>query len=391
MNIQTFKKRAKIGIIAIISLVAFLILNPFSINDAGNRQVIQTIGGDLDVRFEPGLYYSGFFSKVTTYPNNVTLQVGPKEKRTDNTDYWSSSNTGTFSEGDQATLGHTVKWDLPGDAANMKKIHTTYNSIDNLAETTLMQYQRETASYSCQRMSSEAHYSGGQSQLKDYFQDQLRNGQVLLVTETKTRKLVDGSEKQYIEVSEQRTKDGKIKRTESDIQDYNIVASFASIDYVKYDPRIYEKLKAKIDAASLEATSKQELITAQQEALTEKAKGEKLLAKKKADEEAAKLEAVIRAEKEKLVAKEQALQAKYTADRVEQEGRAKAAANRALVAAGLTPQEKAEWDYKTRVGIAAELAKRPVPKVIMGGSNGQSGLSNAYTMEQMLVMMQKMK
>lgn len=60
-------------------------------------------------------------------------------------------------------------------------------------KTRLLQYQKETMSYSSQRMSSEAHYSGGQSQLKEYFQDQLRNGQVLLVTETKTRKLEDGT------------------------------------------------------------------------------------------------------------------------------------------------------------------------------------------------------
>ena len=82
----------------------------------------------------------------------------------------------------------------------------------------------------------------------------------------------------------------------SDIQKYGIIASFASIDKVVYDARIYEKLKAKIDAASDEATAKQQLITAQQEALTEKARGEKLIAETKAREESAKLEAVIRAQ-----------------------------------------------------------------------------------------------
>jgi len=379
-----------IPIILGVIVLLFAGANPFSVNDAGNRQVVQTLSGDLSVRFEPGIYMSGFWAKVETYPNNVTIQLGPEEKRSPEADYWGMTHTGTFSEGDQAQLGHTVKWDLPTDAANMLKIHKTYQNIDNLATTTLMQYQKETANYSCQRLSSEAHYSGGQSQLKDFFQDQLRNGQVLLVTETKTRKLEDGTEKQYIEVSEQLDEKGMVKRTESDIQDYNIIASFASIDFVEYDERIYVKLKEKIDAASDEATAKQQLITAQQEALTEKAKGEKLIAKKRADEEADKLEAVIRAEKEKLVAKEQALQAKYTADKIEQEGRAKAAANLALNRAGLTPQEKAEWNYKTKVGIAKELAKRPVPQVIMGGNeNRQSGLSNAYTMEQMLLMMDK--
>lgn len=60
-----------------------------------------------------------------------------------------------------------------------------------------------------------------------------------------------------------------------------------------------------------------------------------MLAQTRAEEEADKLRDVIRAEKEKAVAKEQAQQAKYVADKVEQEGRAKAAANRALVSAGL--------------------------------------------------------
>lgn len=362
--------KAKVIGTLVLLLIGGVIFNPFAINDAGERTVIQPIKGELWVQFKPGLYFKGLFSKTEVYPNNATIQVGPEEKRSKDADYWTLPNTGTFAEGDQAQLGHTVKWDLPNGPIEMIELHTTYNNIDNLMSTTLLQYQKETASYSCQRMSSEAHYSGGQSQLKDYFQDQLRKGQVLLVTETKTRKLENGTEKTFVQVQEKRDSLGRFLRTTSDIQKYKLIPSFASIDYVKYDARIYEKLKEKIDAAADEATSKQNYITAQQEALTEKAKGEKLIAKKRADEEADKLEAVIRAEKEKLVAKEQALQAKYTADKIEQEGRAKAAANLALNKAGLTPQEKAEWDYKTKVGIAREISKAQMPKIVVNGGSG---------------------
>jgi len=116
------------------------------------------------------------------------------------------------------------------------------------------------------------------------------------------------------------------------------------------------------------------LITAQQQALTEKAKGEQLIAKTRADEEASKLQAVMQAEKAKLVAKEEAEQAKYIANKIEEEGRAEAAKNMALVKAGLTPQEKAEWDYKTKVDVAKELAKAQVPSMVIGG-NGANGSS----------------
>ena len=56
--------------------------------------------------------------------------------------------------------------------------------------------------------------------------------------------------------------------------------------------------------------------------------------------------------------------------RIIAEGEAEAAANRAKVAAGLTPQERAEWDYKTKVGVAEAVAKVQLPTVVMGGTNG---------------------
>jgi len=366
LNVKTIIKLA----IAFVVIIAALVINPFSINDSGNRQVVQTLGGNLEVKFTPGLYFSGFFSTVTTWPNNVTIQVGPEKKRSSEADYWETSNTATFSEGDEAGIGHTVKWDLPNTVDEMLELHTTYNNIKNLMTTTLLQYQKETVNYSTQRMSSEAHYSGGQSQLKEYFQDQLRNGQVLLQTETRIHVLDDGSTRKYIDVQEIRNEDSIIVRTISDIQKYKLYASFASIDYVKYDPRIYEKLKAKIDAAADEATSKQRLITAQQEEQEAYVQGRKLISEVKAKEEALEQESIIRARKEKLVAKEQADQAMFIADKIEEEGRAEAAKNRALVSAGLTPQEKAEWDFKTKVGVARELAKVNVPNIVVGGSGG---------------------
>lgn len=373
MNLSEFgitPLRVKILIGLSIVVFALYAFNPLSNNDAGERQVIQTLGGDLDVKFSPGLYFSGFFSKVTTYPNNVTIQISDKGHISPDADYHMLPHMGTFSEGDAATLSHTTKWDLPSDKNKMLDLHKTYTDINNLMTTTLLMYQKQIASYSTQRMSSEAHYSGGQSQLNEYFQDQLRNGQVLLITETKTRPLKDGSVKTYIEVKAKLDAEGNIKRSVSDIQEYGIVASFASIDEVLYDERIYEKLKAKIDAASDEATAKQELITAQQEALTEKAKGEKLIAKTKATEEADELQEVIRARKAKLVAIENLAQARLDAAAKLVLKEAEAKGDKLKVAAGLTPLEAASIEMETRIGVARELAKVNVPNIVISGGNG---------------------
>lgn len=367
------QKTIIMSVMGVLLFITALFTNPFSWNTAGERQVIETLTGELDVRFGPGVYWSGVLATVTTYPNNVTIQVGETEG--DEVDFFEGLHSGTFAGGDQATLGHTVKWDLPNTKDEMIELHTTYTNIDNLMSTTLLQYQKETATYSCQRMESEAHYSGGQSQLKEYFQDQLRNGQVLLNTQTKTRITKDGNSEKYVEVEEKRDTSGNFLRTISDIQKYNLYASFVSVDHVDYDERIDKKLKDKIDAASDESTSKQRLITAQQEEQEAIVKGRKLIAETTAREEALEQEAIIQARKSKLVAKERLEEDKFKAASTIALKKAEAEGDKLKVAAGLTPLERARIDKETAIGVAHELAgvKFPNSMVIVGGSNGGDG------------------
>jgi regulator of protease activity HflC (stomatin/prohibitin superfamily) len=383
------------GIIALVLFVSGVMFNPFETNDAGERQVVQTFGGELTVKFDPGFYFAGFNHKCTTYPNNLSIQVSLEKNKSEQADLWvaASIKDGTFSEGDNAALEHNVKWDLPNNEIQMIELHKTYNNVDNLMKTTLLSYQKKIASFSTQRLSSEAHYSGGKSQLDEYFADQLENGQVLLITETKTRTLADSSTENYIKVSPKLNGDGTWKRKSSDVQSLGIKATYTSMDNVHYDPRIYEKLKAKIDAASDEATSKQELITAQQVAKTEKAKGEQLIAKTRATEEASKIQAEIQAQKATAVAEETLKQAILNAKSDLATKKAAAEGDRLKVAAGLTPKERAEFDMKTAIGVAEALSKRDVPSIVMtGGEKGGSGsnLSSSYTMENMLLLQKQL-
>lgn len=58
----------------------------------------------------------------------------------------------------------------------------------------------------------------------------------------------------------------------------------------------------------------------------------------------------------------------------------------------MTPQERAEWDYKTAVGIAEALANskvRWVPEVMMG-SNGSSSAMDAVGLNMMMDVVNKM-
>lgn len=345
------------------------VANPFSINDAGERTVVQPIKGNLWTQFNPGLYFSGFFSKKTVWPNNFTIQVSREENKSPDADLWIVSNPkdGTFSEGDNAELEHTVKWDLPSSEVMMLDLHITYNNYENLMSTTLLSYQKKIASFSTQRMSSEAHYSGGKSQLDQYFQDQLRNGQVLLVTSTKTRMLEDGSQETYIDVKPKLNTNGDMVRVESDIQTFGILSTYTSMDNVHYVEEIDVKLRQKIKYAADKANSKQELI-----------------AERTATEEADEIESVIRARKAKLVAAEKLEEDKYKAASTLALKKAEAEGDKLKVMAGLSPLEQARIDKETAIGVAQALAGPNgivFPKIVVSGGDASGGNGALQTVQ----------
>lgn len=221
------------------------------------------------------------------------------------------------------------------------------------------------------------------------------NGQYVL--ETKIEYAIDSLTQEKIKITQvnlRKDHNGVPIRIPSDVQTYGIRCAFAAVPHVDYEKIVDEKLEAKINASTRESIAKQELITAQQEAATERAKGEQLIAKTKADQEAAKLSAVIQAEKEKEVAQQQAEQAKFIANKIEEEGRAEAAKNRYLVAAGLTPQEKAELDKAIAIGVAAELAKIKLPSTMIisnGSSNGAVNPFDVIGLESFINLTEKIK
>ena len=356
-------------------LLTFLFIKSSAINESGYRQHVRTFTGTEYVRFAPGFHFHQPFSTVTDYTDVITVQYGTEDEQGDDVTFFSGPHGVKFNGGDDARIGHTVKWDLPDDEKSMIEIHKHYRSADRLASTTLSQYQSETANYSTQMIDSESHYSGGQSTLKEFFQDQLRNGQILLDKRTVTEiDTTTGESKVVIKVNPRLDANGNKLRTLSDIQKYNITPSFVSIDHVEYDSLIEAKLAAKIESATRKSISEQLLITAQQEAITAVEEGKKRIEDVRARKEAEKLEAVIAAQQAKEVAREEALQAKFIADRIAEEGRAQAVANRALVDAGLTPEQEMQRDIKIAEVVSQNIAQLNFPKMMIlgSGNNGQA-------------------
>lgn len=113
---------------------------------------------------------------------------------------------------------------------------------------------------------------------------------------------------------------------------------------------------------------------AQQEAIRAEEEGKAVAAKARWEQEREKAVAVTKAEQERETSRLAAEKAEFDKKRIIAEGEAEAAANRAKVAAGLTPQERAEWEYKTKVGVAEAVAKVQLPKIVTSGGSSNNAM-----------------
>ncbi len=375
MNNKTLKLIAY-GVGVFLLLIVMIKLNPTAVNDSGYRTHVQTVTGDEWVRFEPGFYWSGFFSKGTEYPDVISVVFTDRKIESEITSKNGRINI-RFNDATKATANATVRWRLPGIESEMIKIHKEYKSPAKLAETTLTTYTDECLRYAAQLMESETHYSGGMSKLSEDFQDQLENGQYVL--ELKAEYVTDSLTKEnkrltrrYPRVDEQ----GNIVRNKSDVQQFNITVAYASIGEVDYEEQVDTKLAKKIGASTQESISKQTLITAQQEALTAKAEGEKKIAETRAREDALKIEAIIQAEKKREVAKIGNEEARYKKETAILIGQGEAEKKRLAMAADGALEKKLEA-YIAVNKVYADAIKNYkgnwVPEISMGGGNSSVG------------------
>ena len=133
---------------------------------------------------------------------------------------------------------------------------------------------------------------------------------------------------------------------------------------------------------------------AQQEAVRAEQEGKAMAAKAKWEQEKIKAVEVTKAEQEREVSRLAAEKAEFDKKKIIAEGQAEAEAARLKVAAGLSPSERSEWDYKTAVGVAEALAKsnvRWVPEVMINGKDGGSNNAmDAVSLNMMLEVVQKL-
>lgn len=315
MNNPIISKRSIIlGVLSIIALILFLIVNPFSWNDAGNRTVVERTNGQQIVQFAPGIFYAGFFAKEKEWPNQISvtyMDSKPKLEIEDN-----GIEVGQimirFSDATTADVRGITQFILPSDEKEMILIHNTHRTPQSLVVKRLAPYTKECLQSSAQLMSSEKHYGGGRAQMAQDFLDQLKEGVYLLVTEENlVFDSLEMEKKRVYQTEIQFDKKTNLpKRKLSSIKEYGITVADAAITDVDYENKVDEKLVKIIDAVTKSSISKQELMTAQQQTLTAKAKGEQALVEIEYQQKQEQTRQVVEAQTKVKVAEQDKLQQK---------------------------------------------------------------------------------
>ena len=331
--------------------------NLWGSNDYAEYKIRQAAGsGEMTIISEAGMYWDGF-ADISNY--RVSGDIDFEEVT-------------TMSDGAKVTFSGSVKFRLPSDEATRLKLHKDFGSYDNVVENLIKKNTIDVLSNKTAPMFTASDtYSARKPEIARVLEGQLQNGAYDVYYEEV--KMQDGTKYRLAKV--RTDENGKPKIIGKNLlSEYGIEIQ----QVVMGDPRPEEKILKIIDAQK-EAEQKAVLARSQaekarQDTITITEQGKAAVAQAEAEAKAKAIIETTEAAKNRDVSKLNAEKAEYDAKKILAEGKAQAEANRLKVSAGLTPQEKAEWDYKTKVGIAQAVAsvKFPNSMVISGGSDSGS-------------------
>ncbi|MEE9407057.1 MAG: hypothetical protein V3V28_03165 [Polaribacter sp.] len=246
----------------------------------------------------------------------------------------------------------------------------------------------------CKLMDAQDYISGQASDFDRYFRDQLENGMYQVeqyyeaensnevVGDTSTiRKIHVGKSSKQKKFRIKKDTNGDIIRDNTNsLKQYGLKIYQAQVTGIDWETSFDERLDLQKNEVAQTQLEKQQAEREYYRAKKEVAKGESEKAKERARLEKIQIQQTIEAETEAKVAgfnlimeKKQYEVEQYKAKSKKVAADAQYYENAKLVSAGLTPQERAELEYKTAVGVAQHIKELQLPSTyIEGGKNGNN-------------------
>lgn len=375
----------KIAIIAF-SLITLIVSISYSGKmyesvDAGEIVVIQhPISGELDVITTPGTY-NQYLGTATHYKKRSNIWFSKTNNQGDTSN---QSIKIRFNDGGHAQISGAVSMELPLGKEQVILFHTKFGSQEAIEHELVTTVIQKAVYMTGPLMSSKESYAEKRNDLIAYIEDQASNG--VYKTTQKDVKIIDaftGAEKVATVVDI--TKDGKgvfLRQEKSPIQNYKVTLSNLSINAIDYDNNVEKQIKDQQNLTMQVQTAIANAKKSEQDALTAEQKGKADAAKAKWDQEVIKAKLVTQAQQQKEVAELNVKTATLESQKTKIDADAEAYKNSRLVVAGLSPIDRAEYEMKTKIGIAEALAKITLPATYMSGTN--SGKGSASMLESIL-------
>ena len=366
------------GIVIAIIAVFFVVSLGRIGEDVKNEQIVVNqypFTGTMEYWTTPGFKWQ-WFGKTTSYYKTSQLWFG-----SDNEEGTQMGNPipVIFNDASDGQIYGSLRVKLPTETMYLERIQTDYNGMDRLMQDLVRPTVTKVIYASGPLMSAFESYAEKKNDLIEYITDQLNNGVYkTTVKQVETTDPITG-EKKTVKIASlipDENAPGGFRRSESSpFQYYGLEIGQVAVSKIDYSEKVKLQIAQQQEANMLVQTSKSKTLAAQQEAIRAEEEGKTEAAKAKWAQEKIKAVEVTKAEQEYEVARLAALKAKEEAKKIEAEGMAKAAANRALVSAGLTPIERATIEKETAIGVAKALAGsnvRWVPEIMINGQGTNS-------------------
>ncbi len=378
------------GALIIIALFFMFIPYMFFFAERGYSYLLVFPTGKMSAVMEQGIKWRGF-AKIDEWQKYIDVKVVSKETESDVKELEGVMQPIPIRFIDQVTAnGHvSLRFELPKDAASFINLAVKFRTMSNLVNNTIIPTVREQLINTGYMFAAQNYISGESQSFRQTFEEQLKGGTYAVKKleskdtvyadidlKTKSRRIKEIQTKYTVNKI---LENGIPKRIPHELSENNIIVSQVIVDKIDLEATFKQRLEAQRDESAKRQLQQQMIETAKAEQQRVVAQGERDKAAERVAQEKEQVKKLIAIEtklKEERTNKELAAIALETERLKAQQKKVAADAqyyeNAKLVQAGLTPQERAEWDYKTSVGVAAEISKIKFPETMItaDGKNG---------------------
>lgn len=388
------------SIVGITSLVLLFLPQLFFYAEYGtNYYLVSPFGKEYVVMDSRGIQWRGF-SRVTPWTKFIDIKTVEVDSISGDILEDISELEGYIKVGipirfiDQVTgdAKLAIRFQLPTTEDEFLVLAKKFRTLSNLVNNTLIPTLIEQTKNTGYMFSAQNYISGDAQQFKQTLEEQLKGGSYQVrkeeIRDTIYNEVTDQSSRGIREitttykVTKVLDERGIPIRIPHEITDNGIIVSQVIIQDVDPEPKFKERLERQRDESAKRQLAQQETETAKAEQQKIIAQGENAKAAERVAQEKNQVTQIIQHETGLKIEEQKLAKARVALETAEVEARAirvmadaEAYRNQKLVSAGLTPQERAQFEKETAIGVAAEIAKIKLPEYFIQGQGGSGGSS----------------